>query len=92
MSDRADRAGSNVTRRDFLKSASVGALGFALGASASSWGTETAAARTSGAPFLAIQTHAHDYLLEGVETVCRNVRERGGWCESCGPNGTWALT
>lgn len=79
MSDHTDREDSNITRRDFLKSASLGALGLALSAQASSWAAETAAARKPGAPFLAIQTHASDYLLEGAETACRNMLDRGGF-------------
>lgn len=80
MDDRVDHAHSTVTRRDFLKSASLSALGLALGSSVASSANQPAtAAGKPGAPFLAIQTHAHDYLLEGAETVCRTVRERGGF-------------
>jgi len=79
MHDRADSTPPNVTRRDFLKQASLSALGIALGPSVLRQAAWAAAAGKPGAPFLAIQTHAHDYFLEGAETVCRNVRERGGF-------------
>ena len=35
--------------------------------------------RTRPEPFLAVQTHAHDYLLEGAENVCARSRETGGF-------------
>jgi hypothetical protein len=96
MNDDADRADSKLTtRRDFLKTASLGAIGLGFGSSAATWGAlsaapergeaaprgsqTAAAAGKSGAPFLAIQTHAHDYFLEGAENVCRTVSERGGF-------------
>jgi len=40
---------------------------------------EAVAASGGDEPFLAIQTHAHDYFLEGAETACRNMHERGGF-------------
>ena len=79
MQDCPDREASHVSRRDFLKCASLSALGLALGHSVLGRGDYAAAAETPDAPFLAIQTHAHDYFLEGAEMVCRNVRERGGF-------------
>jgi len=89
---------SSAGRRAFLKRASLGALGLALGPSLAHGETIAAAASPSDAvaaataptdaarratspavPFLAIQTHAHDYFLEGAEMACRNMRERGGF-------------
>jgi hypothetical protein len=79
MDDRANPSPPNVTRRDFLKWASLSALGMALGPSVLGQAARAAAGDKPGAPFLAIQTHAHDYFLEGAAAVCRAVQERGGF-------------
>ncbi|UCH35599.1 MAG: twin-arginine translocation signal domain-containing protein [Armatimonadota bacterium] len=70
---------SGCSRRQFLRRASAGTLGLLLGPSVLSRSSQASAAGKPDAPFLAIQTHAHDYFLEGAETVCRNVVERGGF-------------
>jgi hypothetical protein len=90
MQDSMDRNadGSTGGRRAFLKRASLGAVGLALGpslaradmiAAASDQAPAATPAGDPAAPFLAIQTHAHDYFLEGAGTACRNMRERGGF-------------
>ena len=79
MLESPDLRSGNLNRREFLKRASLGAMGLALGSSVVGSGERALAAEKADAPFLAIQSHAHDYFLEGAETVCRNVVERGGF-------------
>ena len=79
MANAPNAEACGLNRRDFLKRTSLGVMGFAFGSSAIGQAVPGRPLDDLGRPFLAIQTHAHDYFLEGAETACRNMRERGGF-------------
>jgi len=72
-----------ISRREFMAavpvavsaaSSRVGGEAVALSATAKRKGP-----RSRPDPFLAVQTHGHDYFLEGAENVCVGARDKGGF-------------
>ncbi len=68
---------SQITRREFLQSASAAALGVLAGPALAQAQQEQPASPPRY--FLAVQTHAHDYFFEGGEQACADMREKGGF-------------
>lgn len=70
-----------ISRRGFIRAMSAGLPGVAgIGAAAAAaTPADRKPPRTRPAPFFAVQTHAHDYFLEGAENVCVRARDKGGF-------------
>ncbi len=69
-----------IGRREFLGQAalSAGVLAGVDGRSKSVWADDQSSPSTDEW-FFAIQTHAHDYFLEGAQTAAGRMAERGGF-------------